>query len=169
MARLVTAADLIALTGYTRNQLRALLLELPRFALGKSKSRHPTTYSGHEVLIVVICCCLESRYGLRRSVVAALCDSIADCTGAPRPVANKARLVINVDPPNARYAEKISDDLEEGIVVALRPILAAVDAYLLPTTMSPIISQRRLGMLPVIVSKSAAAANSAPARLKGRR
>ncbi len=169
MARLVTAADLIALTGYNRNQLRALLLELPRFAQGKSEPRQPTVYTRHEVLIIVICCCLESRYGMRRSAVAALCDSIAECTAVPRPVARKARLIIDLDPPRASFVDKISDDITEGIVLALGPIFMAVDAYLLPTTMSPIISQPRMGLLRAIVNESTRPPNSAPSRTTGRR
>lgn len=141
--RPITAADLAALTGYSRDQLRGLLAELPLFAQRKGEARVANIYSGHDVLVVAICCRLETQYGLKRVAVAALSEVIASCMAAPRPLAQGSRLVLALQPPAARYVKRV-DDLADGLVIALDPVFATVDAYLADSFVASSMAQRDL-------------------------
>jgi hypothetical protein len=145
--REITAADLTALTGYSRDQLRGLLAELPAFAKRKGEARVANRYSSHDVLLIVICSRLETQYGLKRAVVAALSAPIARCLAAPRALSNGARLVLEFQPQRARYVERL-DDLSDGLVVALDPIFSAIDASLAPSFVFSSMSQRDLAFPP---------------------
>ena len=141
--RPITAADLAALTSYSRDQLRGLLAELPLFAQRKGEARVANIYSSHDVLVVVICCRLETQYGLKRAAVAALSEVIAPCLAVPRPIAQGARLVLGFQPPAAQYVECV-DDLADGLVVALDPIFAAIDTCLAASFVASSIEQQDL-------------------------
>jgi hypothetical protein len=127
VARQVTAADLVAITGYSRDQLRGLLAELPLFAQRKGEARVANIYSRQDVLVVAICCRLETQYGLKRAAVAALSEVIARCLVAPRQLGNGARLVLKLQPPAAQFVERV-DDLADGLVVALDSIFDTINA-----------------------------------------
>lgn len=141
--RPITVADLAALTGYSRDQLRGLLAELPLFTQRKGEARVANIYSSHDVLVVALCCRLETRYGLKRAAVAALSEVIARCVAVPRPLAQGARLVLDLQPPAAHYFERV-DDLTDGLVVALDPIFATIDAFLAGSFVVSSMSQRDL-------------------------
>lgn len=152
--RQITAADLAALTGYSRDQLRGLLAELPLFTQRKGEARVANIYSSHDMLVVSICCRLETQYGLKRAAVAALSEVIAPCLAVPRPLAQGARLVLDLQPPAAHYVERVHD-LADGLVVALAPIFATIDAYLASSFVSSSMAQWNLKFPPLAMPPAA--------------
>lgn len=139
--RPITISDLCVLSGYSRDQMRGLLAELPRFARRHAEARVARMYSNHDVVLVVSLCRLETVYGLKRSAVSALCEPIAAALAAPRVVSKQACLILRVHDATCEYfdASRLIDD---GLVVALRPIFLAIDSYLLP----PPLAQREVGL-----------------------
>lgn len=142
--RPITIGDLCELTGYSRDQMRGLLAELPRFARRRAAARVARVYSNHDVLIVALLCRLETVYWLKRSAVTALCEPIATTLATPREVSNRARLVVHIDDGRCEYVEG-EPSVEDGLVVALAPIFLAIDSYLLP---APLV-QREVGFSTV--------------------
>lgn len=157
--RPITIGDLCELTDYSRDQMRGLLAELPRFARRRVAARVARVYSNHDVLIVALLCRLEKVYGLKRSTVTALCESIATTLATPREVSNRARLVVQVNEGKCEYVEGVPS-VEDGLVVALAPIFLAIDSYLLP---SPLV-QRQVGLSTVSTSSDSARETSSSNR-----
>lgn len=139
--RSITISDLCELTGYSRDQMRGLLAELPRFARRHAEARVARVYSNHDVMLVVVLCRLETVYGLRRSIVSALCESIAASLTAPRKVSKQACLILRAHDATCEYVDT-APLIDDGLVVALGPIFLAIDSYLLPT---PLV-QRDVGL-----------------------
>jgi hypothetical protein len=148
MVRGITIGNLCELSGYSRDQIRGLLSELPQYAKRKGEPRVANVYSSHDMLVVMICCRLESQYGLKRTAVAMLSQTIAQTLAVPRLAAKGARLVLRLDPPTAKYVERV-DDLLDGLVVALDPIFTSIDAYLATFPVHSSMYQRELTFAPV--------------------
>jgi hypothetical protein len=130
--RPIIVSDLCELTGYSRDQMRGLLAELPRFACRRAEARVARVYSSHDVVLVVLLCRLETIYGLKRSVVSALCESIAATLAGPREASKQACLIVRVHDATCEYVDA-APLIDDGLVVALDPIFLAIDTYLLPT------------------------------------
>lgn len=126
-------SDLCELAGYSRDQMRGLLAELPRFARRRAEARVARVYSNHDAMLVAVLCRLETVYGLRRSVVSALCESIAATLTAPRKISTQACLILRIHDATCEYVDT-APLIGDGLVVALGPIFLAIDSYLLPTT-----------------------------------
>lgn len=139
--RRITISDLCEITGYSRNQMRGLLAELPRFACRHAEPRVARAYSNHDVMLVVLLCRLEMMYGLKRSIVSALCEPVAAALAVPRKVSKQACLVVRIHDVACDYVDA-APRIDDGLVVALGPIFMAIDSYLLPT---PLI-QREVGL-----------------------
>ena len=103
--RSITISDLCELTGYSRDQMRGLLAELPRFARRHAEARVARVYSNQDVMLVVVLCRLETVYGLRRSIVSALCESIAASLTAPRKVSKQACLILRAHDATCEYVD----------------------------------------------------------------
>ena len=140
--------DLCGLSGYSRDQVRGLLDKLPMYAERRGRARIATVYTAQDLMVVALCCRLETRYSLRRETVAALAPHISKELARPRSVAQQARLVLEFDPPSATYVEKV-DDLADGLVVALLPVFERVDDYLLSGHFVRASTQRDLALGPV--------------------
>ena len=111
--------------------MRGLLAELPGYAERAGEAKVTNTFGAHDLLVIALCCRLESRYGLRRAMVAAVAGELGRALSGPRPLAHEARLVLGFDPPSVRYVETV-ENLGEGLVVPLEPVFLLVDSYLLP-------------------------------------
>src|SRR5689334_19860041 len=100
MSRRLTMGDLCALTGYTRDQVRALLDSLPPCGQREGRARIATSYSLDDLRFISLCCRLEQHYGLKREMVSKLAPNIAAQLAAGRdtPV---DRLLVRFDPPSA--------------------------------------------------------------------
>lgn len=139
--RPITISDLCELTGYSRDQMRGLLAELPRFTRRRTEARVARVYSNHDVMLVALLCRLETAYGLKRSVVSALSEPIATAVTAPREVSKQACLILRIHDLACEYVDG-PPSINDGLVVALAPIFLAIDSYLLPT---PLV-QRDVGL-----------------------
>lgn len=134
-------SDLCELSGYSRDQMRALLAELPRFANRHSEARIARVFSNHDVMLVVLLCRLEAVYALKRSAVATLCEPIATALTAPREVSKRACLVLRVQDATCEYLDP-APAIDDGLVVALEPVFLTIDSYMLPM---PLV-QREVGL-----------------------
>lgn len=125
-------SDLCELTRYSRDQMRGLLAELPRFAHRRSAARIARVYSNQDVVLVVLLCRLETHYGLKRGVVSTLCEPIAAALEEMREVGDQPCLIVQIHEAMCECVNT-TPSLDEGLVVSLGPILLSVDRYLLPT------------------------------------
>ena len=153
--RSLTMADLLAISGYTRDQMRGLLDAIPDYASRNTQVRVAKQYTAQDLLTLQTCVQLESRYGLQRGAVAGLSNALRSALSGPRPVSATARLLLTFSPPDVRYVEA-TESIEEGLLVPLAPIFQAVDEYLLPGRARLDWGQRELGFGPQAVNALAA-------------
>src|SRR5207237_6028616 len=97
-SRPLTVKDLCCVSEYSRHQMRGLLAALPAFAARASQVKVAAEFSAHDLLVVALCCRLESHYGLKRARVATLAKGLAQSLSGPRPLAREARLILNFSP-----------------------------------------------------------------------
>lgn len=162
-SRSLTMADLLAITGYTRDQMRGLLDSIPAYASRNTQVRVAKHYSAQDLLVLRTCSQLESRYGLQRGAVAGFVDGMRSALSGPRPVSTTPRLLLTFDPPDVRYVEA-TERIEEGLLVPLVPIFQAVDEYLLPGRTQLDWGQRELGFGPQAINSSTVAPASMTAQ-----
>lgn len=162
-SRSLTMADLLAISGYTRDQMRGLLDAMPAYASRNTQVRVAKQYVAQDLLVVRVCSQLESRYGLQRGAVAAFSDGLRSALSGPRPVSATARLLLTFDPPSVRYMED-TEIINEGLMVPLVPIFQAVDEYLLPGHAQLNWGQRELGFGPQPISSPIATQASVTAQ-----
>lgn len=162
-SRSLTMADLLAISGYTRDQMRGLLDAMPAYASRNTQVRVAKQYIAQDLLVVRTCSQLESRYGLQRGAVAGFSDGLRSALSGPRPVSATARLLLTFDPPNVRYVED-TESIDEGLMVPLAPIFQAVDEYLLPGRAQLDWGQRELGFGPQAINSTTVAPASVTAQ-----
>ncbi|MRR50208.1 MAG: hypothetical protein EG825_04725 [Rhodocyclaceae bacterium] len=145
--RKITTADVCEVTGYTRDQLRGMLRDLPPFLESSSEGRN-RTFSRVELLTVCIITQLETRYGLKRGAIGKIVHLLLSTLNSPRTVAPRARLNIVPEQPLVTY---LADDAQvsEGLLVPLGPIFQRVDHYLGAHSESG--TQGELPLSPVLV------------------
>ena len=162
-SRSLTMSDLLAISGYTRDQMRGLLEAMPTYASRNSQVRVAKQYTAQDLLVVRTCSQLESRYGLQRDAVAGFSDGLRSALSGPRPVSATARLLLTFDPPNVRYVGD-TESIGEGLMVPLAPIFQAVYEYLLPGRAQLDWGQRELGFGPQAINPTTAATASVTAQ-----
>lgn len=153
-SRSLTMSDLLAISGYTRDQMRGLLDAMPAYASRNTQVRVAKQYTAQDLLVVRTCSQLESRYGLQRGTVAGFSDRLRSVLSGPRPVSATARLLLTFDPSEVRYVEA-PEGIYEGLLVPLAPIFQAVDEYLLPSPVQVNWNQRELGFGPLAINSAA--------------
>lgn len=161
-SRSLTMADLLAISGYTRDQMRGLLDAMPAYASRNTQVRVAKQYTAQDLLVVRACSQLESRYGLQRGMVAGFSDAVRSVLSGPRPVSATARLLLTFEPAEVRYVEA-TESVGEGLLVPLAPIFQAVDEYLLPGRAQLNWGQRELGFGPQAIGSAPVAAEPVPA------
>lgn len=154
-SRSLTMSDLLAVSGYTRDQMRGLLEAVPAYASRNSQIRVAKQYTAQDLLVVRTCSQLESRYGLQRSAVASFSDALRSVLSGPRPLSSTARLLFTFDPMSVRYVV-VTEAVEEGLLIPLAPIFHAVDEYLLPGHARLNWGQRELGFGPQPINSATA-------------
>ena len=160
--RSLTMVDLLAISGYTRDQMRGLLDAMPAYTSRNTQARVAKQYTAQDLLLVRTCTQLESRYGLQRSTVAGFSDVLRSVLSGPRQGSSTARLLLTFDPADVRYVGT-TEFVEEGLLIPLAPVFQAVDEYLLPGHAQLEWSQRKLGFGPQAVGSAA----PAPAAAQG--
>ncbi|WP_373429785.1 MerR family transcriptional regulator [Burkholderia glumae] len=155
ISKRITAADVSAVTGLTRHQLRGLLAELPGFDERATRARVAREYSAQDLVVLAVCCELHARYGLRRDAIASLVGELRTIMRGPRDVVAHARLLICLQPPSVKYVDPLTR-VEDGIVLPLEPIFARVDSHLACNPRYDWDGQRSLDLGPVAVVHSTA-------------
>ncbi|WP_374710347.1 MerR family transcriptional regulator [Paraburkholderia terricola] len=153
ISKRITVADVSTVTGLTRHQLRGLLQELPGFDERAERARVAREYSPQDLVVLAVCCELQTRCGLRRDAIASLVDDLRKILRGPRSVVSHARLVITVQPPSVEYLDAPSL-IGEGLVLPLEPIFERVDDYLSTDLRYDWGGQRSLDLGPVALVKS---------------
>ena len=162
-SRSLTMADVLAITGYTRDQMRGLLDAMPVYASRNTQVRVAKQYTAQDLLVLRTCSQLESRYGLQRVAVVGFSDGLRSALSGPRPVSATPRLLLTFDPFEVRYVEA-TERIEEGLLVPLAPIFQAVDEYLLPGRAQLGWGQRELGFGPQAINSTTVAPASVTAQ-----
>ena len=130
--RKITVGDIQAVTEYSRDQLRGLLDQIdPVFGVAPIESGATRVFSAHEFLVIVLCCELETMYGLKRRTVSSFAAEIAKALARPRPVGHDPKLILGFDPKKVQYFDGTAI-IAQGLVFPLADIFRRVDDYLLP-------------------------------------
>lgn len=131
VSRKITAVDVCEVTGYSRNQLRWLLNELPPYSHKKPSPRVAREFTAQDLSILSVIFVLENTYGMRVNAIALVAELISDILSGPKEVSNGARLLICLTPPNVTYIDTTLNS-SDGIFVSLDSIFSKVDGYLKP-------------------------------------
>lgn len=129
MARKLTTADVCEVTGYSRDELHAILKCLWPFCDEKPSPRVARDFSAKDILTLSVTAALEHQLGLRRQAVGSLGRELQAALSGPKKVNRAARLVVTVQPPKVVYVNLASTD-HQGVVIALGPLFDKVDQYL---------------------------------------
>lgn len=129
ISRRITSADIVAVTGLTRHQLRALLAELPGFGTRAKQARVACEYSVQDLTVLAICCRLQTRFGVKRDAVASLVEDLRRIVREPLPAVGNLRLLITVDPQSIEYVTAPCC-ISEGIVLSLADVFGRIERYL---------------------------------------
>ncbi len=141
-------ADACEVTGYTRNQLRAMLRDLPAFACEDSVEKSARIFTRNELLAICVIARMETKHGVRRAAISDVASKIKESLQGPRPVNPNAWLKVSFEPPVVTYVDG-NVALEEGNLIPLGPIFDQVDRYLGAYSYSGVQSELPLG--PVIL------------------
>lgn len=128
MVRRLTAADVCSVTGYSRDELHALLRVLRPYNLEKSAPRVAREFTGKDLLVLSVAQKLEDRFGVRRGAVPEIGEMLQHALAGPRATAEDACLIITINPPQVLLIEGSSN--KDGLIVPLAPIYERVDQYL---------------------------------------
>ncbi len=127
--RKITAVDIREVTGYSRNQLRGLLDELPIYSEQETAPRIAREFSRSDLTVLAVVHVLETRNGVRRKTIAPVITQLRKTLTGPKTINRGARLLISFDPPTVSYLTT-SVTSQDGILVSLGPIFDRVDQYL---------------------------------------
>lgn len=125
----ITHGDVCEVSGYTRDELHALLKVLPPYRDARASPRKARQYLPRDLLTFCVARVLEHDLGVRRAAVGTLGEALQKALTGPRKMNPQARLVITIEPPQVTYVAQGSTD-RQGVVVALGPLFAKVDGYL---------------------------------------
>lgn len=150
--RKLTIADLCEVTGYTRDQLKALLREIPGWSPARG-ARVAREFSPHDLIVVATIHALDVGIGMRRKQIAVLVPKLRHVLVGPRAVDRSASISISFDPPTIDYFVPKSAP-RQGVIVDVGAIYERVDRYL-----SPLLPwsrlQEKLPLGPTLVKSSA--------------
>jgi hypothetical protein len=126
--RKLSASDVCHVTGYNRDQLRALLKELPDWSAAPAE-RMAREFSPHDLIVLSVVRTLDAVIGMRRKAIASLLPKLQSTLSGPKVVSAGAILVISFDPLRVEYMHS-RNSIAEGLMVPLQPIFDRVDYYL---------------------------------------
>ncbi|MES2356406.1 MAG: hypothetical protein V4568_18795 [Pseudomonadota bacterium] len=121
--------DACEVTGYTRNQLRGMLRDLPSFVESETTPRSARAFTRTELLAICVITQMESRYGIRRAAIGTVVEQLLSTLQGPRPINPAARLNVIVESGLVTYLSENSG-VTEGLLIPLGPIFERVDHYL---------------------------------------
>lgn len=126
--RTLKMADACSISGYTRDQMRALLRDLPSFTVNQSAGRS-RVFTRVELLAIAVISFMEKRYGMRRAAIGVILERLLETLQAPREVDPLACLVIVTGEASVSYT-RLNEVVTEGLVIPLAPIFDRLDTYL---------------------------------------
>lgn len=126
--RKITTTDVCKVTGYSRDQLRGLLAELPIYSGQKTAARVAREFTHTDLVTLAVACALETRYSVRREGVASIFNLLRKALTGPKTVNRSARLLVCFEPPAVSYLT--GETPQDGTLVSLGPILQRVDTYM---------------------------------------
>lgn len=138
--RKLTASDVCEVTGYSRDQLKALVKEMKALPAAPSQ-RVAREYSAHDLIVLAVVHVLDVRIGIRRKNIALMLPQLRKALFGPRAVDRSAYVAITFDPLQIEYISGKAT-LKESILVSLEPIFDGVDQYL--GTVQPRVAQENL-------------------------
>lgn len=129
MQRKLTVVDLCNVSGYSRDQIQAVLRLLPPYCDVPSAERVARLFSPQDLIVISVAYQLEVKCAFRRRDFNKIGVELHSQLNGPRPVTSSPVLVVSVEPATVTYHTAMSQDIE-GIVIRLRPIFNTVDSYL---------------------------------------
>ena len=129
MQRKLTAIDLCNVSGYSRDQLQAVLRSLPPYCDVPSAERVARLFSPQDLIVISVAYQLEVKCAFHRRDFKKIGVELHTQLNGPRQVTSSPVLVVSVEPSTVTYHTVMSQDIE-GIVIRLRPIFNGVDSYL---------------------------------------
>jgi hypothetical protein len=129
MALKLQHRDACVVTGYSRDELHAVLRAIGFKAAEPTRARVPQQYSRLDLVVLAVVSDLDRKFGLRRKALAALYGPIRDALSVPRQINRDARLVVAVAPTSVVYSET-AEPIVEGIVAPLADVFDRVDGHL---------------------------------------
>jgi hypothetical protein len=145
---MITAADVCAVSGYTRNQLRGVLNELPIYAEQETSARVAREYSRADLSVLSVVYVLDVQFNVRRAAIALIADQLRQTLSGPKPINRAARLLVTFDPLSVRYLTE-KETIQTGILVALGLIFARVDAYIAGNPLDNVNRELNFGPTPI--------------------
>ena len=129
MQRKLTAIDLCNVSGYSRDQLQAVLRLLPPYCEVSSAQRVARLFSPQDLIVISVAYQLEVKCAFRRRDFKKIGVELHTQLNGPRQITSSPVLVVSVEPSTVTYHATMPQDIE-GIVIRLRPIFNVVDSYL---------------------------------------
>jgi len=124
----LTAKDICEVTGWSRDQLRALLDELPPYREWKSAARVARRFSPTDLLFLSVVAHLEQSAGLRRSAIARISTPLKELLSRVTILTSPEVIFVSLTPPKA-VAIQGALPAECGIVIRLAPIARKLHEY----------------------------------------
>lgn len=150
MPRKLTAADVREVSGYSRNELRAVLDDLPDYAVTSGQARVAREFDRLDLIVLTVIHDLETRHGMRRNAIAGVSRQLRKALSGPKRINREARLLVSVVPPAVNYIEA-NLRIQSGIVVPLADVFERVDGYL-GAHLGGASDQRNLEMRPTVIA-----------------
>lgn len=145
-------SDLADCANYTRFQMHGLLNQVfPDATRGGKKARSQRTFSPQDLIVVTVACEMETKFGVKRNMLASISKPLRQALSGPRKASREARLVVTFTPPTATYLEPDAP-VTEGVVLALGSLFERVDEYLGVTGSSRDGGQAALPLSPAVVT-----------------
>lgn len=125
----LTSADVCEVTGYSRDELHAILRCLWPYCDAAPNPRVARVFVPRDLIALCVTRVLEHELGMRRAAVGNLGKALHEALSGPRKINQNARLVLTVQPPQVIYVPQASTE-RQGVIVLLGPLFERVDSYL---------------------------------------
>lgn len=129
MARKLTARDVRDVTGYTREELRALRDAINFHGSQRLQPRVAQEFTRQDLIVLGVIHALESKCGMRRSAISELLRQLRTALSGPRSLSRNAWLVVSLSPAVVTYMDS-PEEIHEGIAIRLQTVFDRVDSHL---------------------------------------
>lgn len=151
----LTAKDVCELTGWSRDQLRGVLEELPPYRDWKSSERVARQFSASDLMFFALVAHLEQTICLRRSAIQQVALALRELLSKPVALNNDGIVFIGLTPPRVEFLAG-SPPSESGILVRLAPVARRVHEFFGVHVVEGPHKQVTLKLGPAVVSRRSA-------------